>query len=682
MTLPGLRDWVFSAKTFASAMLALYIAFAMNLDRPYWAMATAFMVSQPLTGATRSKGIYRFAGTLLGATAAVVLVPNLAEAPVLLSGALALWTGVCLFFALLDRTPRSYVFMLAGYTAAIIGFASVDTPGAMFQTALIRVEEITLGIVCSTVIGTIVFPRPVGPVLIARMDAWFADARTWACSALRGAADNDAVWAARRAMAAASVEVGLLVSFLAYDTSQMQSATRPVAVLQHRMMFLLPVIFGVADRIDALRQSGGLTSETEALMRRLAAWIEAGADARPEEAVALREALARAEPVIDGRSGWDAVMRTSLLARMTELTEIVQDIRALRGQILMAAPTLPPLAFPRGFTPDSTRYRDYGMAVLSAFAAFLGVGLVCAFWIVSAWPAGGTAAMMTAVVCSFFAAQDDPAPAIMGFLWCTAAALVIDLVYLFAILPQVTNFEMLTLALAPTFLVLGLLIAMPATFMIGLATAVNGASMLALSDTYAANLADFVNTGLAALLGMAAAATVTSIVRSVGAEWSARHLLRASWRDIAHSAAPRATTERPAFLALLLDRIADLVPRLAAADPHADHAVSGVLVDLRVGLNIVGLQENLDDLPPDAREDVDAMLGGVSDYYARQAPEPPDVRLRARIDRAIAAVASARTERLPKLIMNLVGIRRGLFPAAPPYVATDAAIGPAVEPVG
>ena len=32
--LPGLREWVFSAKTFASSIIALYIALYLSLDRP------------------------------------------------------------------------------------------------------------------------------------------------------------------------------------------------------------------------------------------------------------------------------------------------------------------------------------------------------------------------------------------------------------------------------------------------------------------------------------------------------------------------------------------------------------------------------------------------------------------------------------------------------------------------
>ena len=108
---PGINEWVYAVKTFAAAMAALYIAMSIGLDRPYWAMATVYIVSQPLIGAMRSKSLYRLAGTVIGAAATVALVPNLVDAPELLSAALALWVGVCLYISLLDRTPRSYLFL-------------------------------------------------------------------------------------------------------------------------------------------------------------------------------------------------------------------------------------------------------------------------------------------------------------------------------------------------------------------------------------------------------------------------------------------------------------------------------------------------------------------------------------------------------------------------------------------
>ncbi len=117
-------------------MLALYIAFSIDLPHPYWAMVTVYIVSHPFSGATRSKAMFRLIETLIGASATVLLPPNLVDAPVFLSLALAGWVGGCLFLALLDRTPRSYTLMLAGYTAAIVGFPAVMAPDQIFDTRL------------------------------------------------------------------------------------------------------------------------------------------------------------------------------------------------------------------------------------------------------------------------------------------------------------------------------------------------------------------------------------------------------------------------------------------------------------------------------------------------------------------------------------------------------------------
>ncbi len=665
--LPGLREWVFSAKTFASAMAALYIALLMGLDRPYWAMMTVYVVAQPLTGAMRSKSAYRFAGTALGAIAAVALVPNLVAVPWLLSAALSLWVGLCIYFALLDRTPRSYVFLLAGFTAAIIGFPCVDAPEAVFDTALARVEETTLAIVCTTLIGAVVLPRPLGPALLSRIDDWFGRARSLSLDTLHGRMDDATVGSMRRALASDAVEIRMLTTHLAYDTSNLQSATRPLEVLERRILLLFPVLSAIADRLAALHASGGVPAAARALIDRLAAWIAAGDNAPQAEAERLHAEIQRAKPSIGPASGWDAILQTALFMRLRDLVDIVRDVRALRLQVAAGSPDLPALALPRGIAPDATRFRDHGMALLSAVSAAIATGLMCAFWIGTAWPAGGSAAIFTAVGCSFFAAQDDPAPAILQFLRYVLISAAIGMVYLFVILPKVVAFEMLVLVFSPVFLTLGALIAMPATNFLGMAIAVNVAAMLTLADVYNADFPTYVNNSIAVVGGMGTAATLTRIGRSVGAVWSARRLMRANRRDIARAALRRDALDRATLTALSLDRLCELVPRLAASAPQADKAVADALIELRIGLNVVNLQHDSADLPAGARGSVGSALEGVAGYFRSRAPGLPDDTLRGSIDRAIDAVTAASSPHIGDLLLELVGIRHNLFPNAPPY---------------
>ena len=128
MSLPTWRDWAFALKVLAAAILALFLALWIDLPRPYWAVSTVFITVQPFAGATRSKANYRVCGTVLGAIVAVILVPNLVNAPELLTLAIALWVGACLYVSLLDRTPRSYILMLAGILPPSSAFPRSSIP--------------------------------------------------------------------------------------------------------------------------------------------------------------------------------------------------------------------------------------------------------------------------------------------------------------------------------------------------------------------------------------------------------------------------------------------------------------------------------------------------------------------------------------------------------------------------
>ncbi|MGA5989221.1 FUSC family protein, partial [Escherichia coli] len=80
---------------------------------------------------------------------ALLLTPPLINTPWLFSVVLALWVGFALYISLLDRTPRSYVFMLAGYSTAMIvcnAIGYIDSYN-IFDLALARVLEISIGVI-------------------------------------------------------------------------------------------------------------------------------------------------------------------------------------------------------------------------------------------------------------------------------------------------------------------------------------------------------------------------------------------------------------------------------------------------------------------------------------------------------------------------------------------------------
>ena len=86
----------------------------------------------------------------------VYMVPRLSNSPVVMTAAMALWVGACLYMSVLDRTPRSLSVHAGRLHRRHDRFPSVSEPTLVFDTALARVEEIALGIVCATLVHSVV----------------------------------------------------------------------------------------------------------------------------------------------------------------------------------------------------------------------------------------------------------------------------------------------------------------------------------------------------------------------------------------------------------------------------------------------------------------------------------------------------------------------------------------------
>ena len=675
MKLPNVRETIFSLKSYLSAIMALYLAYSMGLPRPFWAMTTAYVVAQPWSGAVRSKALYRLVGTFFGSAATVYMVPRLSNSPVVMTGAMVLWVGACLYMSVLDRTPRSYLFMLAGYTAAMIGFPSVTDPSLVFDTALARVEEISLGIVCATLVHSIVLPRGLAPALTLQLDKAVRDARNWMHDTLSGQnaeqRDRD-----RRVLANDITQLRLLSTHVPFDTSNLRWTSGAVRAMQDQISALTPAVSAVEDRLRALQANDQpLPEPVSALLNDISEWINAGAQASHETAVQLRAAVTRLTPAIDSHSTWRDALLASLMTRLRELIDTYDECLALRREIragLEGAPLRTPMRTQRSNRdPNAALHRDHGMALLSALAAGVAISVCCAFWIGTAWSNGATAALMAAIFSCFFASQDNPVPGIMQFLTYTVYSIPLSALYLLGIMPAIHSFEMLALAMLPTAFVLGIFIARPASAGKAMAMLFGFLGTMALQDTNTADVVSFIDTQVAQCMGVATAAIIAAIFRTVSADWSARRIQAANWKELATLASSPRAPSRHTYTARMLDRIGLLQPRLALAQRPDDLVAADALKDLRVGRDITELQRARRHLPM-AEPTIQPVLNSLAQFFRarsswRIGEKTPEFL--AQIDRALSSVAATPQglAARDRAVVALVGIRRAFFPDAPDY---------------
>jgi len=582
--MPPARDWFFGVRTFAASMIALYIALLMQMPRPYWAMATVYIVASPFVGPTSSKALYRAVGTFLGAGAAVFFVPMFVQSPYVLVLVIALWTGILLFLSLHLRTANNYALMLAGYTLPLIALPVVDNPLAVWDVAEARTEEIFLGIAVAAVVGAMFWPRRLAPVFNDSVSKWFADASTYSLQFLSRQVQPGEISALRASMVATFNSLELMIGQLPHEGARPQTV-RNTKELRGRMIHLLTVVDALDDALYALeRRTPELVDKFAPLLGAASQWLQ-HKDADIHRWQALKDQLDALQPSAKALEDRKQLLFSNALYRLGEWIDLWQDCRSLQIAI-------------QGENQDSWRavYRhwrlgrlspflDRGLMLYSAASTVTAIIVASVLWILLGWTDGGAAVILAAVACSFFASMDDPAPQIYRFFFWTAMSVLFASLYLFLVLPNLHDFPMLVLGFAVPFIVVGTLTVKPQFYLGMLLTLVNTSSFISIQGAYDADFLSFANSNLAGPVGLLFAFVWTLIARPFGAELAAKRLTRFSWRDIVSLSEPATLAEHRHLGVQMLDRLMQHLPRLAMTGQDSGIA----LREVRVALNLLDL---------------------------------------------------------------------------------------------
>ncbi len=674
---PTTAEMLFSVKSFAAAMLALYLAMRLGLPRPFWAPLTAYIVSQPMSGATRSKALYRMLGTILGSIATVLLIPRLINYSLVLTLALSAWLGICLYISLLNRSPRAYIFMLAGYTPIFIGFptlaADISTfsPLTMFDGAVARVEEILLGVACATLIHSLFFPQSIGPVILKRMDQTLDDVKSWMRNALLGS-DGTKQAIDHRKLAQDVTELRLMSTHVPFDTSNLRWTANAIRVLQDRLAAVVPFMTAVEDRIRLLREAhaGQLPMQWQTLLEDIVVWTQQGVTSTPESAIALRRRINDLTPVVNDQSLWSSVLEVNLAAHLNKLIDTCEHCFHQRRQVGIALDGKHPVD-PQQIDRVPTRalHADRGFALMSAAGAATALFASTLFWILSGWPLGFAAPTMTVLYCSFFASLDDPVPALKISLTYTLFSSFFAGLYVLFLLPSAHSFEMLMLSFAPFLLVGGIYLSRPASIVRAVPLFFTTMATLTMVDIGISDMTSFINSQISQAIGIGFAVLFTGLFRSVSTEWSARRLLRAGWQEIVQLTQAIRPPPVVAVTVRMVDRVSLLTPRLAASRGLGDYAAANALQDLRIGVNMTHLLRVRTRLERHTVS-IQSLVDALSDHF-RNRPDDPAKRepsLLQKIDHTLQNIC--RTPPFPmrnEAVAALAGIRRDLFPEAAPY---------------
>jgi uncharacterized membrane protein YgaE (UPF0421/DUF939 family) len=362
LTWPSRRAFVIAFSGYLAVMIALYVAFSLELPNPWWAMATVYIVQppKPLTGAIWAKALYRIAGTVIGAAASVVIVPNFVDSPELLILGVASWIGICTFGGLLDRSPRSYLFILAGYTVAVVGLPAATHPDTIFGLAVARAEEIILGVLAPAVVQSLLFPRSVAAEMSAKLDGVMADTRTWIAVGLRDLAPGPTP----HHLASQLTEINLMATDWRFEGTFSKFRRRALWALEERLIALFPLITAVEDRLVAVSQAAHTSPQLVGLAPRVADWVAAANEADPDASRRIADEIRAIAPALSPTSTWPDMLVASLTGRMTELVTTWNECVLLAAVVETPVPRLRALAAPLiGDARPRALHVDRGIAV-------------------------------------------------------------------------------------------------------------------------------------------------------------------------------------------------------------------------------------------------------------------------------------------------------------------------------
>lgn len=509
---PSSQAVQFAIKTLLGGGLALWCALRFGLEQPQWALMTAFIVAQPLSGMVVQKGLARLLGTLVGTFMAVVIMALFAQTPLLFLLAFALWLALCTAASTMLRSAWSYSFVLAGYTVAIIGLPAIGKPHVIFDEAIARCTEICLGIICATLSSALLWPQRVERQLAQQArNAWQAG-----------------VIAARQALAGeAEARQGLLevlARIVAVDAQRehawfegARGRQRAVAlrVLSRDLLGMLRLARGVARQ---WRQLSSAEAQVVALwLQRVDARLQ---QEQPADLAELAEQLREAAQDEQLSGGQQLCLERLMIL----LLRIEDASRALLAVEQGRAPADAPRAL-------SWHY-DWQSALVYGLRSALTFLTLAAFWLATGWAHAVGALLLACVVCSLFA-RLEAAPQIgMMFLRGIFYALPVAFFVGQILMPQIDGFVMLCLALGvPLFFgVLGM--ARPATAATSTSFCLHFIVLCLPAPGVGYNVAFFLNEAPGMLMGVGCAVLAFKLVVLRNPVWHGRRLMQAILTDL------------------------------------------------------------------------------------------------------------------------------------------------------
>lgn len=500
------------ARSTAAAVLALGVAYLLDLETPYSAASTVLLVINPVQGAVIGKGAWRIIGTVVGMLAAVVLMALAGQMPLLFILGFGVWLGLCVGAMTLLRHFRGSGAVVAGYTIGLATYGAMGHPEVTFEHVMGRGSTVVIGVVCLGLVSSLFSPRG----LRAKLQAQYARVAAAVARAIArqpGAAAADALQSRLPVIA----DVYAMDDLLAAGKAESEDLAQRAVAVRNGMASLFGALVGGAapltedspDAGQSPRRSArahrpfAATSALATLQAPLRqAWedaaraLESGDAAQASQI--LRDAGQRLADALAPIRLDDARDEAALLIAADRLREQLDAyLAALDGLAALARPRPAPGGAPVRF------HRDYAGALQNGLRSMTAIVLAGLFWLWTGWEHGDMMLLVLAPYCALLALAGNPPAGAREFLKGTLLAVPAAFLCAFGVLPHLDGFALLATTLALFWLPGIYATSVPRTALAGLAYLVAFNTLTAAGNPMQYSLHDFANYSVAWVLATA-----------------------------------------------------------------------------------------------------------------------------------------------------------------------------------
>ncbi|AHG22390.1 fusaric acid resistance protein [Chania multitudinisentens RB-25] len=538
-------QWRYALRNSLAMCLALWVAFVLQLSEPYWALTSAAVVSFPTVGGVISKSIGRIFGSLIGAMASLIIAGHGLNDPWLFTLSIATWLGLCTYISNHYQNNVSYAFALAGYTAAIIVFSTVNVTDTqeIFDIAQARVCEVITGILCAGLMMMILPSTSDGETLLISL-------RSMHLRLLEHAA---MLWQPEVSLRIRASHEGVIGQILTLNVLRIQAFWSHYRL--RRQNNLLNYL---------LHQQLRMTSVISSLRRMLLNWPDQPANLAPVLEQLLKELhnpgtdkyrLARILQLLTPPAPADYRHRAFFL-RLRHFCWLY--LRCSRGlQQLENAPRINNIAPPR--VTALAHHTDSYEAAYNGLRTFLCILLGCAYWISTQWDAGSSALTLIAISCVLYSSTPSPIKSITTLLKAVSLLFVFCFVMKFGLMIQIDDFWVFCAFLLPILVTMQMMkLQHPLYAPLWGQLIVFMGSFLAITNPPSYDYQSFMNDSIGKIVGVLLAGLAFQILRPSSDKRKSQRIIRALRREFIDQLSKKPQQSESLFESRIYHRINQL----------------------------------------------------------------------------------------------------------------------------